>query len=245
MLRAVAMSKENGLGMAEAELKAFQPFFLTVDLPYSAIRGEEFPVKVAIYNYLDQPQTVQVEIEQADWFELLDDNAKTVDIAANDIGGAEFTIRPTRLGTNGVKITARSTEAADAVIKDLIIEPEGVAREVVDNLALEPGASEQVTTEIPPDAIAGSGRAYLTLTSSYLTQTIDGLEQLIQMPFGCGEQNMIVFAPDVFITRYLESQRPGQAGGHGQGRDAHAHRLPARADLPAQRRQLLRLRRAG
>jgi CD109 antigen len=25
------------------------------------------------------------------------------------------------------------------------------------------------------------------------------------MPFGCGEQNMIVFAPDVFITRYLEA----------------------------------------
>jgi CD109 antigen len=24
------------------------------------------------------------------------------------------------------------------------------------------------------------------------------------MPFGCGEQNMIVFAPDVFITKYLE-----------------------------------------
>jgi len=25
------------------------------------------------------------------------------------------------------------------------------------------------------------------------------------MPFGCGEQNMIVFAPDVFITRYMEA----------------------------------------
>jgi len=32
------------------------------------------------------------------------------------------------------------------------------------------------------------------VTSSYLTQTIEGLEKLIQMPFGCGEQNMIVFA---------------------------------------------------
>jgi len=24
------------------------------------------------------------------------------------------------------------------------------------------------------------------------------------MPFGCGEQNMIVFAPDVYITKYLQ-----------------------------------------
>lgn len=205
MLRAVALSQEKGLGVAESELKTFQPFFLTVDLPYSAIRGEEFPVRVAIYNYLDQSQSVQVEIEGADWFDLLDKSLKTVEIAANDIGGVQFMIKPDKLGQNSVKITARSREAADAVIKNLIIEPEGVSRELVDNLVLQPGVSQEVTTDIPLSAIDGSGRAYLTVTSSYLTQTIEGLEQLIQMPFGCGEQNMIVFAPDVFITRYLEA----------------------------------------
>ena len=41
MLRAVGMSKEHGLGMGESSLRVFQPFFLTVDLPFSAIRGEE------------------------------------------------------------------------------------------------------------------------------------------------------------------------------------------------------------
>jgi CD109 antigen len=205
MLRAVALSQEKGLGVAESELKTFQPFFLTVDLPYSAIRGEEFPVRVAIYNYLDQSQSVQVAIEEADWFDLRDKSLKTVEIAANDIGSAQFLIKPGKLGQNSVKITARSREAADAVIKNLIIEPEGVSRELVDNLVLQPGISQEVTTDIPLSAVAGSGRAFLTVTSSYLTQTIDGLEQLIQMPFGCGEQNMIVFAPDVFITRYLEA----------------------------------------
>ncbi|MCJ7769466.1 MAG: hypothetical protein MUO92_03195 [Dehalococcoidales bacterium] len=59
-------------------------------------------------------------------------------------------------------------------------------------------------TSIPEFAIADSGRAYIALTSSFLTQTIEGLEGLIQMPFGCGEQNMIVFAPDVYITKYLQ-----------------------------------------
>ena len=48
------------------------------------------------------------------------------------------------------------------------------------------------------------GAGYLALTGSYLTQTIEGLEKLLQMPFGCGEQNMILFAPDVFVTRYLK-----------------------------------------
>ena len=39
-----------------------------------------------------------------------------------------------------------------------------------------------------------------------------------------------------------EGHQPAEAGDPGQGRDAAHHRLPARAHLPAPRRQLLRLR---
>jgi CD109 antigen len=204
MLRAVAISKDKGLGVAENSLTVFQPFFLTIDLPYSAIRGEEFPVQVAVYNYLDTAQSVHVELEKSDWFDLLDEASKTIDIAANDIGGVTFMIRPTRKGINDVEISARSSKAADAAIRTIIIEPEGVAREIVDNLALSAGITRTIDTSVPEIMVIDSGRAYIALTSSFLTQTIDGLETLLQMPFGCGEQNMIVFAPDVYITRYLQ-----------------------------------------
>jgi CD109 antigen len=204
MLRAVAVSKEKGLGVAEDSLLVFQPFFLTIDLPYSAIRGEEFPVSVAVYNYLDTAQNVQVDIEKSDWFELLDNSTKTVAIAANDIGGVRFKIKPTKLGIKDVKISARSPQSADAVIKAIIIEPEGVAREIIDNLTLAGGITRSINTTIPDVIVADSGRAYIAVTSSFLTQTIDGLDALLQMPFGCGEQNMIAFAPDVYITKYLQ-----------------------------------------
>ena len=75
MLRAVALSKEHGLGIAEAELRVFQPFFVQLDLPYAAIRREEFPVKVAMYNYQPSAQEFEVEIERADWFDLLEEPA--------------------------------------------------------------------------------------------------------------------------------------------------------------------------
>ncbi len=204
MLRAVAISKEKGLGVAEDSLVAFQPFFVTVDLPYSTIRGEEFPISVAVYNYLDKPQEVVVEIEESDWFQLLDDDRKAVTVAADEVGGVDFRIRTKTIGVNEVKITARSTEAADAIIKTIIVEPEGVAREEVENIVLSPGLEREFDLSLPSFVVPDSGRAYLALTGSYLTQTIDGLDGLIQMPFGCGEQNMIVFAPDVYITKYLE-----------------------------------------
>lgn len=203
MLRAVAVSEEKGLGVAEAELKAFQPFFIKLDLPYSAVRGEEFPVKVAVYNYLDTPQDIVVELTPAGWFDLLDNSQQTVSVGPGDVGSASFTIRPKGLGFNDLKVTSRSTAAADALVQPLLIEPEGVPREFIENLVLKDGATRTIDTHIPEGAVDGSGKVLLSVTGSYLTQTISGLEQLIQMPFGCGEQNMIVFAPDVFITKYL------------------------------------------
>ena len=204
MLRAVGMSKEHGLGIGEASLRVFQPFFLTVDLPFSAIRGEELPVKVALFNYLDTQQEIFVEIEEGGWFDLLDEPLKSITIDASDIGGAEFMISPNGLGTNPVRITARSTEAADAVIKEILVEPEGIEVEIVGNHVLSDGHRQKLLPAVPPDAIEGSGRAYVALTGSFLTQTIEGLDRLLQMPFGCGEQNMILFAPNVYVARYLK-----------------------------------------
>ena len=203
-LRAVGMSREHGLGISEAELTVFQEFFLQVDLPFSAVRGEEFPVRVALYNYLDTPQEIFVDLEPTDDFELLDEAQKVVTVPGNDIGGATFTIRPKTPGMAPLKVTARSAVAADAVIKELLIRPEGVARESVDNLVLSAGDIQTVDATIPSNAIADSGRVHVAVTGNYLTQSIDGLERLLKMPFGCGEQNMILFAPNVFVARYLQ-----------------------------------------
>lgn len=202
-LRAVALSTDHGLGIAEADLRVFQPFFLSVDLPYSAVRGERFPVRVALYNYTDSDQEFRVELENSDAFELMDEPAKTVFVASNDLGGAEFDIRLTALGPVPLRVSARGADFADAVIKNILVEPEGVRREMVENLILSPGDELEIPAAAPAIAVPGSQRTTVALSGSYLSQTIDGLENLLRMPFGCGEQNMILFAPNVFVARYL------------------------------------------
>ena len=203
VLRAVGISKEHGLGISESELRVFQPFFLQVDLPFSGIRGEVLPAKIALYNYLDAPQQIQVELAQSDKYELLDNARRTVTVGPNDIGGAEFRIRLTDVGKIELEVSARSSQAADAVIKEMLVEPEGVPEELVENLVLTPGNSHTFDGAVPFNAVDDSARTSVSVTGSYVAQTIDGLEGLLKMPFGCGEQNMILFAPNVFVANYL------------------------------------------
>ncbi|CAI9531413.1 unnamed protein product [Staurois parvus] len=37
--------------------------------------------------------------------------------------------------------------------------------------------------------------------------TVSNLDNLLRLPFGCGEQNMIHFAPNVFVLKYLQKTK--------------------------------------
>ena len=61
-----AMSPVTGLGISEtASIKAFQPFFVSMTLPYSVIRGEEIPITVTVFNYMTTcvPVTIRLAYE--------------------------------------------------------------------------------------------------------------------------------------------------------------------------------------
>ena len=49
-----ALSPSDGIGVAApATVKAFQPFFISLTLPYSVIRGEKIKIPATVFNYLD------------------------------------------------------------------------------------------------------------------------------------------------------------------------------------------------
>jgi CD109 antigen len=203
-LHAVASSAE-GIGISEAELKVFQDFFIEPDLPYAVTRGEEFPVRVQVYNYLNESQKVFVELKEGDWFEIVGEGKAQVSVNANSVSSVSFTIRPTKIGTKVIEVVGRSEKRADAVRKELLVEAEGSPREIVENGILKANEEEELNLSLPEGIVPDSGKVMLSITPSLVAQTISGVEDLLNMPYGCGEQNMIFFAPDVEILRYLKA----------------------------------------
>jgi CD109 antigen len=203
-LHAVSTSQQ-GLGITESALLVFQEFFGEPDLPYAVTRGEQFPVRIQVFNYLDEPQTVQVELAEADWFKLLDDAQKQVSVNPNSVSSVSFLIEPAKLGRNILEVTLRSPLRADAVRKEMLVEAEGTRRELITNGLIKAGETLQLDANMPPYSVEGSEKLLLSITPSLVAQSINGVDDLLQMPYGCGEQNMIFFAPDVEVLRYLNA----------------------------------------
>ncbi|MEE6485822.1 hypothetical protein FKM82_014427 [Ascaphus truei] len=91
--------------------------------------------------------------------------------------------------------------------KPLLVEPEGVLVEQTHNsLLLCEGntISEHVSLELPQTWVKGSERASFSVFGDIMASALNNVESLLVMSSGCGEQNMVRFAPNIFILQYLE-----------------------------------------
>ncbi|KAG7488064.1 hypothetical protein MATL_G00029970 [Megalops atlanticus] len=67
--------------------------------------------------------------------------------------------------------------------------------------------NEAFTLGVPHNVVPGSERATASMIGDVMGPTLNNLDNLLRLPFGCGEQNMIHFAPNVFVLKYLQKTR--------------------------------------
>lgn len=53
--------------------------------------------------------------------------------------------------------------------------------------------------------VEGSIKAHVSLMGDVLGPALDNLDQLVKLPMGCGEQNMILFVPNIHAIAYLDA----------------------------------------
>ncbi|XP_048777079.1 CD109 antigen-like isoform X2 [Ostrea edulis] len=221
---AFAVNPNSGLGLtpSPANVKVFQPFFVSLTMPYSVTRGELVVLQANVFNYLNHDVRVLVIIDKNEGFKNLvtyiQDNqvkkgrfsarvGRTFNMTAGEIYPVYFPITPTETGDLKINITVISTGPGDAVIRYLKVEPEGVEKEFNNPVLINTGNtgtfSEDVQLSFPPNTVAGSKRIRASVIGDVMGPSISGLDSLLKMPYGCGEQNMLNFAPNIFVQKYL------------------------------------------
>ncbi len=200
-LSASAVTKGGALGGGHSEIRVFQPFFVEPDLPVALTRGDEVTLNVAVYNYLDRSQEVELTLSEAPWLELLDEAAKTIELAAEEVRSVSFRIRAARVGQHELRIDARGGEVADAVLRPVEVVPDGHPIEQVLNGTLARPA--EIEIDVPTDAIEGSAAAVVKIYPSSFSQLVEGLDAVFQRPYGCFEQTTATTYPNVLALDYL------------------------------------------
>ncbi|MCJ7531180.1 MAG: MG2 domain-containing protein, partial [Anaerolineales bacterium] len=125
-MTALASTQDGRLGSTTGAFHVFQDFFIDLDLPQNLTVGDEVSVPIGLFNYLDEPQTVLLELERTGWFDLLEEsNNKEITIASNDITVVYFRVRAKDFGLQTVKVTAWGSLISDAIQKQVHVFPDG------------------------------------------------------------------------------------------------------------------------
>ncbi|KAK3727995.1 hypothetical protein QZH41_015943 [Actinostola sp. cb2023] len=173
---AFAMSSSTGMGVADpSTLKVFQPFFVSFTLPYSVIRGEQVSVVATVFNYMSRCSTVRIRLTKTDHFQLSSPGDQKLCVCGNEAKSVNLRVFDKSIHTV-VFICPRDNE--------------GIFH-------------DELKFSLPNKTVQGSVYATVSVIGDLMGPSLTGLEGLLRLPTGCGEQNMVKFAPNIFIMQYL------------------------------------------
>uniref|UniRef100_A0A8C6CJ64 A2ML1 protein n=1 Tax=Monodon monoceros TaxID=40151 RepID=A0A8C6CJ64_MONMO len=222
---ALCLSGTAGLGLSPTiSLTAFQPFFLELTLPYSVVRGEAFTLKATAFSYVSHCIRVSVQLEVSPAFLAIpvEKNEESHCVCGNKQKTVSWAVTPKSLGKVNFTATAEALQSQelcdnevphvpapgqkDTVVKPLFVENVSLifpSLIYICLVSLETGEPEKLSLKLPSNVVEGSARATHSVLGDILGSAMQNLQNLLQMPYGCGEQNMVLFAPNIYVLNYL------------------------------------------
>ena len=195
------VSAAGKLGSMEIPLTVFQDFFVDLDLPAAMSLHDEISAPVTCYNYLQEPQTVNLSLPRADWFHCSTESLP-VQLGPNEVKTVRFPIKVLQAGTHSLRITATGSKLADAIEREIRILPTGTEVKHARSEILKKGLTD--VFEIPSWAVPNSPSLQVKLYPSRFSEVVEGLDSILKAPYGCFEQTSSTTYPNVLVLDYLK-----------------------------------------
>jgi hypothetical protein len=197
----IASTEDGKLATVEKEFLAFQPFFVEHDPPRVLTQGDEILLPVVLRNYLERSQVVDVEMKPESWFTLGGPARQRTEVPAGDAARPTFDFRAVASVKDGKqRVTAFASDANDAIEKPVTVHPDGEERSQTDGTIFSDAGTLNVN--VPSDAVRGSVRGELKIYPSLTTHVLEGVEAIMERPYGCGEQTISSAYPSVLVLDY-------------------------------------------
>ena len=184
----IASTETGQVGVAQKELRTFQPFFIEHTPPKVLTEGDQVSLPVVLRNYSDKQQTLLTELKSEAWFSMLSPARQNVTVAAGGDANAVFTFKAIAQANPGKqRVTARNDETGDAVEREIHVHPDG--QEISFSAGrLLAGENHSLEIQVPPRAIPGSMDAELRIYPNLIAHVLDAMDGIAKKPAGCAEQ---------------------------------------------------------
>src|SRR5690606_13457996 len=129
---------------------------------------------------------------------------RTVAVASGDEVRTDWPFTAGAPGTATIRGTATMSNNSDAMEVSLPVLPFGAKRDVGGSGVLAAGASRTLTLDVPASSTPAARQIGVSVMPSMSGSLLGALDDLVQFPYGCTEQTVSSFVPNLLVMRTLE-----------------------------------------
>jgi alpha-2-macroglobulin len=200
-----AVTADTRVGVAVSKVVERKDVIIRVAMPRFLTAGDTVTLSGIVHNYLKADKVTKITIDVGG-AKLLDAPAQTVTIPSQ----GEFRVnwRVAAPATGDLKILAKAltdTES-DAIETGIPIVPRGLKSTRADSFAIPDDDADKVLNfTLPADADPNARTLRVEASPSIAGTLFGALDYLTSYPYGCTEQTMSSFLPNVIVTQALQS----------------------------------------
>ncbi len=203
-LTARAVTRDTQVGMAVAHTITTRDLLLRIVPPRFLTERDEVRVPAIVHNYQEGgaiPVTVSMA---ATGLTARAAGAQVVSVPTGGQARTEWAFSAGAPGSATLTGTATAATGSDAMELSLPVLPFGAKREVGVSGSTAAGASRTVDLTIPDTSNPSARAVVVSLMPSMAGSLLGALDDLIGYPYGCTEQTVSSFVPNLLVLRALD-----------------------------------------
>lgn len=202
-----AVTEDTRLGAAVARTTTTKDVIVRAATPRFLTEGDTVRVPLVAHNYLDAGGPFEVALTARGVAALPETPtaALAVDIPARGEHRSEWAFRANAVGTARFTGAARTTADSDAVEIPVPVLPYGLVREEGTSGTLAGTAEHTLALTVPEASNPAARSIEVTLAPSMAGSMLGALDYLTGYPYGCTEQTLSSFLPNLSVMRAMTS----------------------------------------
>ena len=199
-----AVTGDLRVGSIVSRVLSRKDLILRLETPRFMTEGDVVTVSGIVHNYLDSDKATQIKLDVAGG-NLLDAAQQTLTVSKDGEQRIDWRIAASQLGEVTLLATAKTNVESDGIELKLPVIPQGLKQTRGAAAAMSEETGERTfTLDMPANANSLARTLRIEAAPSIAGAVFGALDYLTGYPYGCVEQTMSKFLPNVIVAQALK-----------------------------------------
>lgn len=198
-----AITPDSKAGSAINRVLVRKNVIVRMGTPRFLIQGDEITIPVIAHNYLDTTTEAKISLN-VEGLTTISGATQTVTLPSKGEATVNWRLRAAQIGTAKLTASAITTEESDALELSFPVNPAGVIRNAAHSGVVASQATQATTAiNFPAGTDPAVHSLRIEVSPSIAGSLFSALDYLTSYPYGCTEQTMSSYLPNVIVAESL------------------------------------------